>query len=332
MELDRIFSSNMVFAANLPIRIYGEGPGRAEISFADYSETVVSTSDSWMVEFPPLSCGGPYTLKVAFEDRDVVIDNIYIGMVLLCAGQSNMQFKLNEGKLPEGGISADEKLRMFVTDRLEDDERFCAKDGWIVAADDNIMDWSALGFFVASEIAKRDGIAVGIIGCYQGASIIESWVPAGTFENAGIDLSDEAKLPNYRKPEYDAWNGDGHLYAFSFSEVFPFSVSKVLWYQGESNSKLRSEETYLQMLSVLIDVWRRDLRNPELPFIIVQIADYKQRDDENWRMIQKAQLMVQDLREHVTTVVSADVCETNNIHPPTKHILAHRIAEVIKLD
>ena len=41
MELDKIFSSNMVFAANLPIRIYGEGPGRAEISFADYSETVV---------------------------------------------------------------------------------------------------------------------------------------------------------------------------------------------------------------------------------------------------------------------------------------------------
>ena len=332
MELNKIFSSNMVFAANLPIRIYGEGRGMAEISFADYSETVNSTCESWMVEFPPLSCGGPYTLKVAFEDKDVILDNIYVGMVLLCAGQSNMRFKLKEANIPEDGISADEKLRMFVTNRMEDNERFSPKDGWVVAADDNIMDWSALGFFVASEIAKRDGIAVGIIGCYQGASIIESWVPAGTYQNAGIHLLDEEKHPDYKNPTYSAWNGDGQLYDFSFSEVFPFSVSEVLWYQGESNSKLKSEETYAQMLSIMIDVWRRDLKNSELPFIIVQIADYMHRDDENWHMIQEAQLLVQNMRENVTTVVSADISESDDIHPPTKHILAHRIAEVTKLD
>ena len=325
MELNKIFSSNMVFAANLPIRIYGEGCGIAEVSFADYTATVNSTDESWLVEFPPLSCGGPYTLKVAFEDRNVILDNIYVGMVLLCAGQSNMQFKLKAANIPEEGISADEKLRMFVTDRIEEGERFSPRDGWVVGTDDNIMDWSALGFFVASEIAKRDGIAVGIIGCYQGASMIESWVPACTYQNAGINL------PDYKNPAYIAWNGDGQLYDFSFSEVFPFSVSEVLWYQGESNAGLKSEETYARMLSMMIDIWRRDLKNPELPFIIVQLADYKYVDEESWRMIQRAQLSVQNMRENVTTIVCADISESNDIHPPTKHILAHRIAEVTKL-
>lgn len=330
MELNKIFSSNMVFAANLPIRIYGEGRGRVEISFVDYSETINSKSESWMVEFPPLNYGGPYTLKAVFEDNVVVLDNIYVGMVLLCAGQSNIELKLKEAKLPEEGVFSDERLRMFVASRMEDKERFSPKDGWIVATDDTITDWSAIGFFVASEIAKRDGIAVGIIGCYQGASMIESWVPAGTYQKAGIYPTDEETCPDYRNPDTSVWNGDGQLYNFSFSEIFPFSVSEVLWYQGESNSKLKFKETYAQMLAILIDVWRWDLKNPELPFIIVQIADYMSRDDENWRMIQAAQMAVQDMREKVITVVSADISESDNIHPPTKHLLAKRIAEVIK--
>ena len=105
MELNKIFSSNMVFAANLPIRIYGEGHGKAEISFADYSETVNSTCERWMVEFPPLSCGGPYTLKVAFEDKDIILENIYVGRVLLCAGQSNMR-SFSSADIPSSGIFA----------------------------------------------------------------------------------------------------------------------------------------------------------------------------------------------------------------------------------
>lgn len=327
MKLNKIFSSNMVFAANLPIRIYGEGCGTAKVCFADYSESVRSEDDDWMVEFPPLACGGPYTLKAEFEDNTVILDNIYVGKVLLCAGQSNMQFKLKEATVPDTIFLPNEKLRMFVTDKIEADERFTPNDGWVVANDENIKDWTALGFFVASEIAKRDGIAVGVIGCYQGASVIESWVPAGTYQNAGICITDEEKHIDYTV--YSAWNSEGRLYDYSFSEVFPFSVSEVLWYQGESNTSIKLKETYANMLSVLIDVWRSDLKNPELPFVIVQIADYVDRNDEKWRAVQEAQLAVESMRENVKTVISADVCERDDIHPPTKHLLAHKIAAVI---
>ena len=54
-----------------------------------------------------------------------------------------MQFKLKEAKMPEEGVRADARLRMFVTDRMEDNERFTPNDGWVLADDGNIMDWSA---------------------------------------------------------------------------------------------------------------------------------------------------------------------------------------------
>ena len=330
MKLNKIFSSNMVFAANLPIRIYGEGKGTAEITFAGNTKQFSSNDENWMVEFPPMPSGGPYTLKAVFDEETVVLENIYLGKVLLCAGQSNMQFKLKEANKPEEGVTANQKLRMFVTDRSEKNERFTPEDGWIVADEENIGDWSAIGYFVADKIAKRDGVAVGIIGCYQGASMIESWVPKGTYQNAGIDIPDLEKHPDYKNPIYSAWNGDGQLYEYSFKEVFPFSVSEVIWYQGASNSRLGSGEKYANMLALLIAFWRNDLKNPDLPFKIVQIADYDYRNDEGWRKIQKAQLMVQELRDNVTTVICADISETDDIHPPTKHILAERIVKVIE--
>ena len=81
------------------------------------------------------------------------------------------------------------------------------------------------------------------------------------------------------------------------------------------------------MLTGLIDLWRREFRDPTLPFLVVQIADFVDRDGEAWRTIQEAQLQAQTAIPYVKSVISRDVCETNDIHPPTKHILAERIVK-----
>lgn len=320
----------MVFAANLPIRIYGEGEGSVRIIFADNEKTVSSEEGKWMAEFPPMPYGGPYTLTAVFEDRTETLEDVFVGRVLLCAGQSNMQFKIKEAKCPEEGIVPNDKIRMFVTDRIEENERFNPNDGWVIASDSTVTDFSAIGYFVADKLSQRDKVAVGIIGCYQGASMIESWVPKGTYQAAGISIPLDEKHADYRNPIYSAWNGDGQLYEYSFSQVMPFSVSEVIWYQGESNSRLKSEEIYVKMLSIMIDVWRKDLQNADLPFVVIQIADYVHRDDEDWRKIQKAQQRVGETKENVTTVICADISESDDIHPPTKHILADRILTVLK--
>ena len=330
MKLDKIFSSHMVFAADLPIRIYGEGKGRVEVRLADNKGVATAQNGRWMAVLPPMPYGGPYTLTVTDEESSVTLEDIFIGRVLLCAGQSNMQFKIKETKLTEKGISPTDKIRLFVTKRIENTDRFKPDDGWVKANDDTVPDFTAVGYLVAERLAERDGTAVGIIGCYQGASMIESWVPADTYQKAGIAVPLDDKHEDYRNPEYSAWNGDGQLYEYSFRDIFPFSVSEVIWYQGESNSRLKTDGTYAKMLALMIDVWRKDLQSEELPFVIVQIADYIYRDDEGWRRIQRDQLKVQNMRENVTTVISADISESDTIHPPTKHTLAERIVGVLE--
>ena len=84
---------------------------------------------------------------------------------------------------------------------------------------------------------------------------------------------------------------------------------------------------YDKALCELIDVWRNDLCDKELDFVIVQIADYDKEAGDGWTGIQKAQEKVAGMREKVCTVISRDVCETDNIHPQSKTVLSQRIAE-----
>ena len=60
---------------------------------------------------------------------------------------------------------------------------------------------------------------------------------------------------------------------------------------------------------------------------VVQIADLDARNDEGWRSVQRAQLKAPHMLENVRTVISADISETDNIHPPTKKPLAARIVK-----
>ena len=72
---------------------------------------------------------------------------------------------------------------------------------------------------------------------------------------------------------------------------------------------------------------RNGVSDGQLPVTVVQIADLDARSDEGWRAIQRAQLKVTHLTENVRTVISADISETDNIHPPTKRPLAMRIVK-----
>ena len=208
MRLNKIFSSHMVFAAQKPIKIYGSGAGKAEITFAGQTNTVISEDDNWIVKFPPMGYGGPYELKAVFADSEVILEDIFVGEVYLFAGQSNMQFKIKESSASNCAFDSNEKLRLFSTDRIEKTDYFTADDGWQVCKADEVKEWSAIAYFVSNEITKKD-VAVGAVACYQGASVIESWVPKGTFEKLNINIPDDKKYPDHFHEFYGQWNADG---------------------------------------------------------------------------------------------------------------------------
>ncbi len=332
MKLSNIFNSNMVFAAKLPIRIYGTGMGEAKISFAGQTEKVISDTNEWLIEFSPMEYGGPYELEFETENETVILNDIYIGEVYLFAGQSNMQFKLNSSSTEPSLYETNEKLRLFSTDRIEKTDFYTSKDGWVKCEKDKVGEWSAIGYLTGIDIVKSKDIAVGIITCYQGASVIESWVPKGTFEKHNINIPLDLKHIDHYYQQYTEWNGDGKLYSYAFSQVKPFSVSGVIWYQGESDTTIEEAKVYMEELSILIDVWRKDFSNDKLPFVIVQIADFDERfTDDAWKTVQKAQYEIQFMLQNVKSVISRDVCESDDIHPPTKDKLSKRIFNALEL-
>ena len=324
VTLNPIFSTHMVLQANKPVRLFGEGEGEVAVRFNGATYRAVA-EDGWLMELPPMPYGGPHTLEVVLNGEGKVLEDVHFGDVYLLGGQSNMEFKLRVSSEPTERYAANENVRFFTVDRMEDTETYHARDGWIPLTRENAGCFSAIGYHVGQELAEPNR-KIGLIGCYQGASVIQTWIPREVALKAEYRVEDK-----YRDHvKYPIWNGDGVLYDYMIKRILPYSMAGVLFYQGESNTSDSEAAIYFAMLTDLIESWRRAFRDASLPFTVVQIADYPPRMCDAWRAIQEVQLEAQKVVPFVNTVVSRDVCETDNIHPKTKKKLAQRIAALLK--
>ena len=330
LTLNAPYQQGMVVGKNLPVCITGTGNGRIRVSLAGHKVTACVDGDAWCATLPALPAGGPYTLTVRRGKETLSIVDVWVGTVILASGQSNMQFRLHESSTPLDECPADTLLRSFSLPRLEEGEPFSPQDGWLRCQPDNVGDWSAIGYLVGREIRRRTGEAVGIINCYQGASVIEAWVPAEVMEKPEYQLPADELHWDHHNTYFMTWNAPGRLYDLDIRLLAPYPVSHVMWYQGESNTGRGEAKVYPGLAVELVQSWREAFRNPSLSFTMVQIADYDPRDDEAWHSLQRCQLTIPTLIEGVSVVQSADVCESDNIHPRTKDILSVRIAETIK--
>lgn len=319
-----MFTDHAVLAGHRPIRIFGEGVGKALVSISDITVEVSSHNGHWCAEFPAMEYGGPYELRLESGDDVVMRSDIYIGEVYLFSGQSNMSFKLKDSNTSRSEYESLDNLRYFGP---IDEEKECC---WVKSEECVVGDWSAVAYLTSRMIAREKGIAVGAICCSQGASVIESWVPCGALMERGIGVAPEYRFPDHFKEAYRQWNQDGFLYQKRLTKVMPYSLTGVVWYQGESDTSAEEGAVYADELSALIGIWRHDFCDEELPFVIVQIADYDFIDDRpGWAMIQKAQVEVGEKTPFATTVICRDVCETDMIHPTSKCVLSERVAKAL---
>ena len=119
------------------------------------------------------------------------------------------------------------------------------------------------------------------------------------------------------------------LYNAMIAPLQNYGIRGVLWYQGESNVDRRNE--YAALLTVLIADWRSTFDNPELPFYIIELADFLSRDDvsgrQAWAEMRKEQAKVAETNRNTRLIRNSDLGEWNDIHPLDKKTLGQRAAE-----
>ena len=323
--LNPIFTNDMILQANKPVRVFGNGTGDVTVEFLGKTQSVVSNGE-WHAEFDAQGYGGPYKMSVTLDGVKTEITGIYFGDVYLLGGQSNMQFKMWERRELSDVYEGNENVRLFTVDRMEEntEERWGVKDGWVTLTKDNAKDFSAIGYYVSQELSKK-GHKIGLIACYQGASVIQSWLRKDVAQREELQV--ENKFADHEW--FPIWNDDGILYDYMLTKIIPYSMASVLWYQGESNASIDEARIYLKFLDALTSSWREVFMDSELEFIIIQLADYIERDTEGWHLVQKAQLEAQEKLQNDKTVVCRDVCENDDIHPRSKKELSMRIVKAL---
>ena len=118
------------------------------------------------------------------------------------------------------------------------------------------------------------------------------------------------------------------LYDCMINRVLPYTLKGVLWYQGESDD--HKPYSYAKLFSKLIDNWRTDWKDPELPFVFVQLPNHRNeydKDFKHWCLIRAAQEKVHHMVKNAFMTCALDLGQFNDIHPKAKKVVAERMEE-----
>ncbi len=209
VRLPHVFSSHMVLQRDAPLTIWGWAqPGEnVSVSLADAAlQTKANERGEWKVVLPALKAGGPFTLTVRGANT-VQFDDVMVGEVWLCSGQSNME--MGVGGVQNGRQEIAEAnypgIRLLmVPNRWTPQPEVDIEAGWKVCTPQSISEsgwngFSAAGYFFGRELHKQLGITVGLIDATWGGTRIESWTPPEGFA-AVASLKHEYELVQLGDP------------------------------------------------------------------------------------------------------------------------------------
>jgi len=118
------------------------------------------------------------------------------------------------------------------------------------------------------------------------------------------------------------------LFNGMLAPLVPYTINGFAWYQGESNSGRAAE--YAKLLPALINDWRSRWQQGELPFLVVQLANYMAINNEpsegGWAWIRESQLKTAQTVPNTALAVAIDIGETNDVHPLNKKEVGKRLA------
>jgi len=294
VRLPSIVGDHMVLQQEIAAPIWGWADSGESVTLVGSwgSETTVTagTDGRWKAFLDTPSYGGPYELTISGRNT-IRLSNILIGEVWLCAGQSNMGWRLGAtfDGAKDGAAANFPDFRIFRSERSHSPEpQLDNVAQWKVCNPASAETCSATSFYFARKLHEELGIPIGIVIQPYAGTPIEGWMPrdiqledprtradveAMDAESAAYDLKKaEAQLerstalwkegkrrgePKLRRPSNWGHQYPGNIYNGMIHPVIPFGIRGAIWYQGERNAKdVAQAANYINQLPLLIDHYR----------------------------------------------------------------------------
>lgn len=199
-QLDGVIGAHAVLQRDQPIPLAGSArPGETVmISLAGHSISVTAGRDGrFSATLPALPAGGPFTLTLAAPSGATVLNDLLIGDVFLCSGQSNMEMKVRDAQslFPEAHAPVDPRLRLLTIGKktaVRPLARFDAAPVWEISGPETSPSFSAACLYMAQSLRRDGDVPVGAIHSSWGGSRISAWMSDTALRQAG--LADDAEL------------------------------------------------------------------------------------------------------------------------------------------
>ena len=336
LKLANIFADDMVLQQKSSTAIWGKADPGTTVQIINtwdnkkYSCKVANDS-SWVIKIAtPEASYNQQTITVVSNDTIITLQNILIGEVWLCSGQSNMEMKMKgilnqgvEGYLNATLNSKNEYIRYFdVTKRTTIKIRKDVQGSWAIASPVTTGEFSAAAYFFARTLQKNINVPVAIISCNWGGSRIEAWMSP-----EALSSFDFVKFPQTKEDNKDLVLAPTVLYNGMLNSLAGYAIKGVLWYQGESN--LDVCEQYPALFEAMHNDWIKKWGIGDFPIYFAQIAPFEYRMYDpaaKSHMMREAQLKISQTQPNTGMIVLMDIGDSLTIHPPQKLQVGERFA------
>jgi len=341
LAIANVLQSNMVVQRNKPFKIWGISGINATITVnaSWHDGPLTTTADgtgNWNVIIPAAAANAtPQTISVSDNSKNVSLNNILIGDVWLCAGQSNMVYQMDSIAPFRGVLNYQSEISMANNPSiraltLQADYEMTPADSlmkpanWQVCSPTTVGNWSGVAYYFAQKLNASLNVPIGIIVSAVNGTSCEAWTSKATFD-ANPSLSSYSTI-NYATQLYN-----GMIYPFT-----SLPISGFIWYQGENNRHNDPPSDYTRLNSAMITGWRNAFSQGQLPFYFVQMppfaVDYFSTTPVGGDLTADDYALFREAQTNVRQVpgtgmsVTMDVGEPANQHPRNKKPVGERLA------
>jgi sialate O-acetylesterase len=340
IKLPAIFSDNMLLQQNTQVNLWGKAEANKTVSLkASWSKVAIKTTadanGNWKAKLAtPKADGKTYTLTLS-DGKSLTLNNLIVGELWLCSGQSNMEMPMKgfknqgvEGANMDILKSTNPNLRLFTVKRNSTIQAQTDVTGqWQEASPETVKEFSATGYYFGRLLNQMINVPVGLVLSSWGGSSVEAWMtedmlrafPSVKIPKKETDIKEKNRTPTT-------------LYQAMINPIAGLTIKGVIWYQGETNYD--RADSYAAMFSTMVAGWRKNWAQTDtIPFYYCQIAPYdysliteKEKEVINSANLREAQLKAETMIPKSGMAVLMDAGYKGGIHPFKKQIPGERLA------